>query len=260
MRTERVDIDERRPCASCGTVTEISVHGELFVPLAKILRDQLAGRLLFLCDGCADRIDAEEERELEREALAERLRLRHQASGMPARWQAMRFESIERDAGRVDAIAAAGEWGAGKRRRGLLLQGMVGRGKSAIAAAAANVMLERKPLRWLSVADLMLDLRMPFDSQEYLRAQRSIDAARQQRALVLDDLDKVSPTAHAAQVIYVAVNGWVEAELPLLVTLNNDLDRLADDFGDPWGEAIASRLGGYCDPFEVSGPDRRLEP
>jgi DNA replication protein DnaC len=77
-------------------------------------------------------------------------------------------------------------------------------------------------------------------------------------ALVLDDLDKVRPSDHAREPIYVAVNAWVEAEMPLIVTMNRSLLELADEFGDRYGDAIASRLAGYCEEFEVGGRDRRV--
>jgi DNA replication protein DnaC len=79
-------------------------------------------------------------------------------------------------------------------------------------------------------------------------------------ALILDDLDKTKATDHALQPLYLAVNEFVEAKAPLIVTTNRSIDRLAEEFGDRFGTAIGSRLGGYCEVFEIGGRDRRLEP
>ena len=39
-------------------------------------------------------------------------------------------------------------------------------------------------------------------------------------ALVLDDLDKITPTERAVQPLYLAINRWVEARQPPFVTTN----------------------------------------
>lgn len=179
------------------------------------------------------------------------------SSGMPPMWARQDFADLEHDELRTRALNHAMDWARGALS-GLVLWGGVGRGKTAIAAAAARERLEVGRVRWLPVAELLLDLRMPFDSPEYARAVRQLDPGRTGAALVLDDLDKLKPTDHAVQPLYVAVNAWIEAELPLLVTLNRDLDDLGEWLPESFGEAIASRLSGYCATVEVKGEDRRL--
>lgn len=216
-----------------------------------------------LCDECAEeqrereqREEAEADRQQRRE---EQLALRRRRAALPAKWQAQTFEEIEDDERRRPARESAAMWAAGQLgRQGLVLWGAVGRGKTAMAAAAANARLQIAAVRWMPVAELLLDLRMPFDSPEYLRALRKLEPGR--AGLVLDDLDKFKPSEHAVQPVYVAVNAWIEAELPLLVTLNRDLDALQDWLPEGFGEAISSRLAGYCVQREVKGEDRRLEP
>lgn len=208
------------------------------------------------CDDCEERDARSKQAAAWRAAHERRLEVLRRRSGLPAKWQGVELDDIEPDPDRLDAINAAAEWALGQRRRGILLVGAVGRGKTRIAAGALNGLLNRgHPGRWLPVGELLMDLRMPFDSPEYVRAQRTLDA---RTALVLDDLDKVRPSDHAREPIYVAVNAWVEAELPLIVTMNRDLAEFAEDFGERYGDAVASRLAGYCDEFEVGGPDRRI--
>lgn len=241
----------------CGRKVEVVVPAS--GPLRSIAEKQAAGGLPVYCEPCLEADSAAEEAaeraERERVQLAERRRV----AGLPPKWASQTFDSLDEDGPRARAFELARGW-AGGDVAGLVLWGGVGKGKTAIAAAAANARLRIGYVRWLPVSELLLDLRMPFESPEYARAQRALDAARGKAALVLDDLDKLKPSEHAVQPLYVAVNGWIEAELPLLVTLNRNLDALASWMPDTFGDAIASRLAGYCKVREVAGRDRRIEP
>jgi DNA replication protein DnaC len=250
---------DRECSGGCGTRVRREVAGETLPLLLDIARRQATGELDVLCEACSERQEAEElavERAREREEMVAR---RLAAAGIPPKWRAQAFDGLDDDAPRRRALLRAGEWARGELP-GLVLWGPVGRGKTAIAAAAAHLRVQRSAVRWLPVAELLLDLRMPFDSPEYARAVRKLDAMKGRAALVLDDLDKLKPTEHAVQPLYVAVNAWIEAELPLLVTLNRDLDELMEWLPDTFGEALASRLSGYCATVEVAGRDRRIEP
>lgn len=245
----------------CRRRVKVEVPAGTIPFLTRIAQRQLDGEVPMLCVRCDEAEEEQEARRLEEQEARDRFEQRLSLAGIPQRWRAASFDDLERDA-RAPAIEAAEAWGAGRRRRGLMLWGAVGRGKTAIAAAAAVARLSHQQVRWVSVGKLLTDLRMPFDSPEYSRAQRTLDAAGGSRkALVLDDLDKVpKPTDHALAPLYVAIDGWVSEDLPLIVTLNRDVERLEEDFGERFGQPIASRLAGHCAQFEVVGRDRRVEP
>lgn len=252
-----VEADVRRPCAHCGREVELKVEGEAAPMLARIIEAQLAGDVPVECEECMAARDEEASAVAEAEQREARIETRRRAAAMPRKWTGARFGDLDVDDGNRRALELAAEWAAGGSK-GLVLWGLVGRGKTHIAAAAANERLLRAPVRWLPVAELLLDLRMPFDSPEYARAVRKLEASGSKAALVLDDLDKLKPSEHAVQPLYVAVNAWIEAGLPLLVTLNRDLDELSAWLPDTFGDAIASRLAGYCRVREVAGVDRRM--
>lgn len=151
--------------------------------------------------------------------------------------------------------------------RGLYLSGPVGLGKTRIAATAAVQRLSLAPVRWLSVSALMMKLSLDFKSPERAQAMRALDpptfrpgAERLEPTLVLDDLDKVRASDYQLAPLYTAINGWIEEELPLLVTANASLDELEEKFGGDFGTPIASRLAEHCERFEIRGRDRRVDP
>jgi DNA replication protein DnaC len=252
-------VEESRPCSRCGVDVELRVSGEMPALMARVIAAQLAGAAPVLCDGCVAVVEREEQQAAARERHEAVLVTRRRAAALPPKWEAQGFDGLEADGPRARSLELAQAWSRAEFP-GLLLWGREGRGKTAIAAAAANARIERSPVRWLSVGALLLGLRMPFDSPEYVRAMRKLEATGSKAALVLDDLDKTRPTEQAVQPLYVAVNAWIEAELPLLVTLNRDLDELAAWLPETFGAVLASRLSGYCRVIEVAGRDRRIEP
>jgi DNA replication protein DnaC len=76
--------------------------------------------------------------------------------------------------------------------------------------------------------------------------------------LVLDDLDKTRPTPVAAEQLFLAIDHRIENRVPLAVTTNLSLAEIATRYEQPFGEAIASRLAGYCARHTITGVDRRM--
>jgi DNA replication protein DnaC len=250
---ERERVRGQRKCGVCGEkVVKVDVSGPADSIAVVIAKARLTTPL---CDGC-EVAEREREEAVERDAvLAQAILDRVRRSRVPAPWQTLTLDRLDEKPGQEEARGAAQRWVRGGG--GLVLHGDIGRGKTMIAAAAAIERCAFSPVRWLPVAELLMKLRMPFGSDEYLRATLSLQASPSV-ALVLDDLDKLKPTEHSIQPLYVAIDGWIAAGAPLVVTLNRDLSTLASWMGDTFGGAIASRLAGYCDVVEVTGDDWRL--
>jgi DNA replication protein DnaC len=244
------------PCAGCGAPTEDVI--EVSAATSAKVRAMLQ-RLPLQCASCAaahaaetDAQDAQHAADIRQARFAERISY----SGLPKSLHGPECTLEALDApGRVEPLAAARRFASGDLA-GLLLTGPFGVGKTTIAGAAAKRhMLEVGALTWLRVHEVTINLGLAFDDP--IRAA-TIRALRTAGALVLDDLDKTRPTAHAAEPLFSAIDNAISDSRPLLVTTNLPIGQLATHWPEPFGKAIASRLVGYCEAWEITGHDRRL--
>lgn len=238
----------------CGTKLRVDFSGAGDSMGVRIARSRLEDAL---CDGCIEREDAERDAAERAAKRVEELRRRVEVCGVPPAARLRTLDELSSKPGQEMAMELARQWACGELR-GLLMHGETGRGKTLIAAAATVSRCAFGPSRWLGMAGLLTDLRMPFESPEYARAVRQLDPGIRGCALALDDVDKMKPTEHSLQPLYVAVNRWIESGQPLLVTLNRDLDEFAGWAGATFGPMLASRLAGYCEVVHVAGEDWRL--
>jgi DNA replication protein DnaC len=239
-----------KPCAECGEDVQREVP-EAGMRFAAIMRE-----MPYVCEGCAQRQtreEAEAEAAREQRATSERVIRWREKSGVPEHLLDFRFSSIDRPRGLERAIEAAMKWAAGQTP-GLVLSGTVGVGKTRVAVAAANTMLEYRNVRWFS-APLLISRLGTGEFSNPLRVA-ALEALQGSMPLVLDDLDKARPTVYAAEALFVAIDQRADGAAPLLVTTNLRLRELADLWPAPFGEAIASRLQ-LLAGVRVEGPDRR---
>jgi DNA replication protein DnaC len=171
------------------------------------------------------------------------------------------------------AVEAAQAWARGELR-GLCLTGDVGIGKSWLAAAAIADMIRRRaaedagadldeahedtprrfrPVRWVSVSNLMADLRRSFSDEDRARATKIVAG---NGAIVLDDLDKVNPTDFGKEIVFSTLDARTASGAQVLVTTN----LAPGELGKKLGKAVMSRIAGECLVVQMVGPDRRVRP
>ena len=238
-------------CIECGSPTK---HERFTGMFAETLNDHP-----LICPGCSARQQEAFERDeqdsntrRDGRVFAEKLQT------LPPSLRSWRLEQLD-TTGRAQALDAARRWAEGELP-GLVLIGDVGRGKSTIAAAASAEYIGRhldSPTpRWISTVAAINDLSRGFNDRRRIDAMDALDSKR--APLILDDIDKTRPNASSAAIVFGAIDSCITHRRPLLASTNLMPDKLVSAWPAPHGEAIASRLAGYCELHRVSGPDRRL--
>lgn len=245
----------RRKCR-CGAPVVLTIPAGTPLSIAKLGRASLA-----ICESCYAAQEAEEER-VERERHREQ---RVRQSGLPRTLCGLTWESYDVSyRGAVKAVESARRWAANTRepKRGLLVCGPVGVGKTRLAATAAwELMLHRNGVRWVSVPELIIRLSASFGDRDRGEAMKVLTG---RGPLVLDDVDKIKPSGWVLSNLFTAIDSRYQAGAPLFVTSNLPPQQLADYFaGGEEGErrvtaeAIVSRLVEFCHLHQIIGPDRR---
>jgi DNA replication protein DnaC len=138
--------------------------------------------------------------------------------------------------------------------RGLYFCGGIGTGKTHLAVAVMNELIQRKrvPSLFVTVPELLDNLRGAYndpgrDLDEWMAAVKNADF------LVLDDLGSERPTEWVQERIFVIVNHRYRGALPTVFTSNIGPKDLAAQLG----ERTASRIIAMCDWISLEGDDYR---
>jgi primosomal protein DnaI len=178
------------------------------------------------------------------------------------------FELIEQDEHRADVIEAAidfcSQFAHGKPRRGLYLYGPLGVGKSRIAGAIAQELVNYNvDSLMVYVPEFMRELR---DAINEGSVAEKLDALKKVSVLVLDDIGAETLTPWIRDEVLGAVLQYRVAEgLPDIYTSNLSLDELEDHLAHSHkggvermkAKRIMERIRHYVDVYFVDGPNWR---
>ena len=150
----------------------------------------------------------------------------------------------------MDWVAA---WlGPERPRKGMLILGPVGTGKTGIATAVASMAGEPWTAGYWPVRELLTQAKNDMTSDG-----RTLELVAEKPLLVLDDLGVERRTAYNADLIAGLVESRHAHGRPLVVTSNLSHDELRAHLGEAGHDRAYSRLIELCDDVALVGEDRR---
>lgn len=136
-------------------------------------------------------------------------------------------------------------------KNSLLFLGGVGTGKTHLAAAIANELIDRGiPVLFGTFIDHLQKIKDEFNHTSldtYLSRMKSIPM------LIIDDIGKEKKTEWSQQTLFDVINYRYEHMLPTIITSNFDDSGLMNHVGN----ATASRLNEMCTAIHMNGKDYR---
>jgi DNA replication protein DnaC len=203
-----------------------------------------------------------DQREWERARRDARVATLRERSGLSKRMRSYTFDNFEMS---VDesvreacqkAMAYVDNWEENREEgRGLYFCGGIGAGKTHLAVAVMNKLMqkERVPALFVTVPEFLDNLRGAYmipgrDLDEWMDAVKNADL------LVLDDLGSEKPTEWVRERLFVIVNHRYREALPTIFTSNVG----AQDLFTQLGERTASRIVAMCgESIRIEADDHR---
>ena len=138
-------------------------------------------------------------------------------------------------------------------RYGLILHGGVGTGKSFMAAAIANRVIDH------GFTALQTDIGSIATAMEpsFEKRKATLKRILGYDLLVIDDIGAQRSTEYMMQHVYSVIDGRYRQGRPMVITTNLDFEGLSGGLASgPWGR-IFDRISEVCYPVEFAGKSRR---
>lgn len=204
------------------------------------------------------KLSPERKEQFEAEQAAERARERRR------RYELVKIPEKYRTASVEDCCAKTRQYARELHnggKRGLVLRGAVGVGKTHTAAAILNAVFDKRQCRFSTLGAFLREIRSTMDGRDFEDAVMAkylgVDV------LVVDDFGKERPSAWALPLIFELLDGRYVRQRPTIYTTQHDgrgLARRLSNEGDvAIAEAILSRLGDReaFASIVLEGDDRR---
>ena len=138
---------------------------------------------------------------------------------------------------------------------GLFFTGGVGTGKTHLAAAIANYLINDLviPVKFGNVTSLLSEIRSTYGEYAKETEAEVIYTLSNVDLLIIDDLGKENRTEWSNSIIYTIINNRYENYKPIIVTTNLAIKELENRVG----EATVSRLIEMCEGIKMDGLDYR---
>ena len=200
---------------------------------------------------------------------AERIEHMQQRAGMGSRERRKTFSDLEQTPDNFAAIMAAREYSHDyinretRRKPSLFISGDLGTGKTHLAAAMANEIIENgRPVKYATFTQMTQEIRAAFYSESKETEAEAVRKYKTAPLLFLDDLGKEKATEWSLAKLFELIDSRYSNGLPTVITSNYTLDQLADKLTPPGSdkttaEAIIDRLWEDCQQVQINGQSWR---
>ena len=162
------------------------------------------------------------------------------------------------------ALAAAREIVTGERKRGMLLMGLPGRGKTHLMVGMGRTLLERgRDAGYYNVVRLVSRIQDSYSDHGGETRRAIIESVASHEVVLLDDFGKEHVSTNVESIVYELFDALHTARVILVVATNIPVSK-GESYKGPtlsvrYDEAVRSRLKAMCERFVIKGGDRRQE-
>lgn len=231
-------------CGKCNTAKQCEQEfaGQTFYPMC-------------LCACESARVNAEKAAEEFRQKQAAKQRRMNElyaVSLIGERQKECRFDNFQENEGNSEALRASKAFAErfNPEIKGLMLMGGLGVGKTHLAAAVANALIEKGYC--VVFTSIVRILNAERERPEILQKLTDADL------LIIDDLGAERKTGFGMEKAYDVINERYNAKKPLMVTTNITFSefKTSEEINM---KRIFDRISGMCFPVAITGESHRLE-
>lgn len=149
-------------------------------------------------------------------------------------------------------------------RKGLILVGNNGVGKTHLACSIANELIKNGiPIIYGTLINLLAELKNTYDVDNNISEMEIIKLYEKVDLLIIDDLGKEKPSEWGLEKLFTIINSRYENNLPVIITTNYDqnslINRLSINGEIETAKSIISRLYEMCYLVKIEDRDHRIK-
>ena len=149
-------------------------------------------------------------------------------------------------------------------RKGLILVGNNGVGKTHLACSIANELIKNGiPIIYGTLINLLAELKNTYDVYNNISEMKIIKLYEKVDLLIINDLGKEKPSEWGLEKLFTIINSRYENNLPVIITTNYDqnslIDRLSINGEIETAKSIISRLYEMCYLVKIEDRDHRIK-